>query len=88
MFQDNLLDRKQPVIFQGQPSTSKIVNAGVPPSFSVGTTVIPIMRERFDNSADLIWILLYADDTVIYYPSEKLQNIEATIYIELVNIST
>ena len=54
MFQDNLLDRKQPVIFQGQPSTSKIVNAGVPPRFSVGTTVIPIMRERFDNSADLI----------------------------------
>ena len=64
-FQVYLLDRKQMVIFQGQPSTSQIVNTGVPQGSVLGPLLFLIYVNDLTTMLNKCEILLYADDTVI-----------------------
>lgn len=78
--------RKQIVKFNKEMSTSKSCNFGVPQGSVLGPFLFNIFINDIGNCLNKCKIHLYADDAVIYYDGDDIEEVTEVIKIDLCNI--
>ena len=65
-FESYLTDRSQYVIYDGVRSEIKVVECGVPQGSILGPLLFIISMNDICNKSDLMFAIMYADDTCFF----------------------
>lgn len=88
-FKSYLSNRQQYVIFNDAPSTYKFVNTGVPQGSTLGPLLFLIYINDITNSSDILYFILYADNTNLFYSDkciDKCINLITVANSELIKL--
>ena len=78
-----LFARSQVVNFQGTISEENYITHGVPQGSILGPLLFTLLINDIDTELSYCKIILYADDTVIYFSDKDVINIESTLNNEV-----
>ena len=81
-----LSNRKQCVEYYGARSTFKLVKIGVPQGSILGPLLFLLYINDFPNISQNIKFLLYADDTAIFFESDKMSTLQQLVDTECTHI--
>jgi retron-type reverse transcriptase len=87
-FLEYLLAREQCVSVNGEQSSFKPVNCGVPQGSILGPLLFIMHVNGIVASLNNCKILMYADDTVIYYSHKDIEVIEKKLQDDLASITS
>ena len=78
-FKSYLTHRCQVTVVDNKQSSVKHMNIGVPQGSILGALLFIIYVNELPNCITSCDISMYADDTVIYFPSKSVKNIEGKL---------
>lgn len=81
-----LSNRPQVVYLNGQFSSTKLINCGVPQGSILGPLLFLLFINDLPNTLTFSKCLLYADDTTIYSPHKSLTALQDTLNADLNNV--
>ena len=87
-FESYLADRSQYVTYDGIKSNTSFLNCGVPQGSILGPLLFIIFINDIFNVSELIFTVLYADDSGFLLGGENLENLITCLNNELKNITT
>ena len=87
-FESYLADRSQYVTYDGINSDTSFLKCGVPQGSILGPLLFIIFTNDIFNVSELLFTVLYADDTCVLLGGKDLENIISCLNNELKNIST
>ena len=85
-FQSYLSDRTQVTCVGDSSSSAKHVPVGVPQGSVLGPLLFIIYTNELSSVVNSCELLLYADDTVIYYSSSNIRDLEQKLNSDLTNL--
>ena len=86
-FESYLSDRVQYTMVNGIESSAQDIKCGVPQGSNLGPLLFMLFINDLPNCLEHCCVALYADDTCIYCPGDKLADIEIKLNEDLQNIS-
>ena len=86
-FENYLFNRKQYVTYQACQSEYQTVNTGVPQGSILGPLLFILLMNDIESSLLKCQILLYADDTVIYFSDKNIEQIQKILNEDISNIN-
>ena len=87
-FESYLTDRSQYVTYDGIKSDTSVLKCGVPQGSIQGPLLFIMFTNDIFNVSELLFTVLYADDTCVLVGGKDLENIISCLNNELKNIST
>ena len=85
--EDYLFSRQQYVQIEGKRSNITNITTGVPQGSILGPLLFVIYFNDFADQLHKRHVLMYADDTVVFYGNDDLSNIENILTKELENVA-
>ena len=82
-FKDYLHDRTQVLDFQGVSSDLEPISIGVPQGSILGLLLFMLHVNDLLNVVNRCSMLMYADDTVLFYPASKVDALQERLNEEL-----
>ena len=82
-FRNYLHNRTQVVEFQGMSSPAEPVSVGVPQASILGPLFFILYLNDLASVVVECGVLMYADDTVLFFPAPEVSAIEATLVREI-----
>ena len=76
---DYLFNREQQVVYDGTLSDPYKITHGVPQGSILGPLLFIILVNDIGNQLSKCSIMMYADDTVLYYSSKRVSDIESIV---------
>ena len=86
-FEDYLFNISQFVAFEGFESSTQIITCGAPQGSILGPLLFVLLIKDIDLHMKRCEIILYADDTVIYYADKTCKGIEEQLNNDMGQIS-
>ena len=83
-FESYLADRSQYVLFNEKTSDTRNVNCGVPQGSILGPLLF--ILNDFSNVSDILFYVLFADDTNVFLNGKYIKNILNTMQLELTKL--
>ena len=87
-FREYLSNRKQVVAVENELSDLGCISTGVPQGSILGPLLFVLLMNDLPDRLNLCSTLMYADDTVLFYSSKDIQDIETVLTRELKVVST
>ena len=87
-FESYLADRSQYVAYDGSNSDTSFLECGVPHGSILGPFLSIIFTNDIFNVSELLFTVLYADDTCVLLGGKDLDNLITCLNNELKNITT
>ena len=78
-----MADRSQYVLFNGKTSDIRNVNCGVPQGSILGPLLFILYINDFSNVSDILFYVLFADDTNVFLNGKDIHIIINTMQLEL-----
>ena len=72
-FESYLADRSQYVLFNGKTSDTRNVNCGVPQGSILGPLLFILYINDFSNVSDILFYVLFADDTNVFLNGKDIK---------------
>ena len=88
LFGSYLSNRKQYVEYNNFKSDTKMITHGVPQGSILGPLLFIIYMNDFSRSSDLLFSILFADDTSVFVEGTHFENISKILNTELEKKST
>ena len=85
-FESYLADRSQYVLFNGKTSDTRNVNCGVPQGSILGPLLFILYINDFSNVSDILFYVLFADDTNVFLNGKDIKIILNTMQLELTKL--
>ena len=82
-FRSYLTNRSQFVFYDGIPSATQTITCGVPPGSILGPLLLIIYVNDICNPSELLFTVLYADDTCVVIHGKDIASIITTLNQEL-----
>ena len=86
-FESYLTNRKQYVEYNNFKSDTKTIIHGVPQGSILGPLLFIIFMNDFSRSSDLLFSILFADDTLVFIEGTNFENISKILNTELEKIN-
>ena len=86
-FESYLSNRSQYVEYNNSKSDTKIITYGVPQGSILGPLLFIIYMNDFSSSSDLLFSILFADDTSVLIEGTNFTNISQILNTELENVN-
>ena len=86
-FESYLSNRTQYVEYNNSKSDTKIITYGVPQGSILGPLLFIIYMNDFSMSSDLLFSILFADDTSVFIEGTNFTNISQILNTELENVN-
>ena len=86
-FESYLSNRTQYVEYNNSKSDTEIITYGVPQGSILGPLLFIIYMNYFSRSSDLLFSILFADDTSVFIEGTNLTNISQILNTELENVN-
>ena len=83
-FESYLSNRTQYVEYNNSRSDTKIITHGVPQGSILGPLLFIIYMNDFSRSSDLLFSILFADDTSVFIEGTNFTNISQILNTELI----
>ena len=80
-FENYLADRSQYVLFNGKTSDIRNVNCGVPQGSILGPLLFILYVNDFSNVSDILFYVLFADDTNVFLNGKDINIIINTMQL-------
>ena len=87
-FASYLSNRKQFVSINNENSDYNTINCGVPQGSILGPVLFLLYINDIVECSKLLYFLLFADDTNLFYSCDKLDKLITTVNRELMNLAT
>ena len=87
-FESYLANRSQVVNFKGSLSDQGYVEYGVPQGSILGPLLFIIYINDITNVIEHCKVVLYTDDTAIFFSDKLLSNVQKYLQIDMSNVST
>ena len=81
-----MADRSQYVLFNGKTSDTRNVNCGVPQGSILGPLLFILCINDFSNVSDILFYVLFADDTNVFLNGKDIKIILNTLQLELTKL--
>ena len=85
-FTNYLFSRKQQVVIQNTKSECEFISCGVPQGSILGPVLFLLYFNDFSKTLFKSEVLMFADDTVVFYAGKSAKEIESVLNSELENI--
>ena len=85
-FKNYLTNRSQYVLFNGITSDIKNVNCGVPQGSILGPLLFILYINDFSNVSDILYYVLFADDTNVFINGKDIHKLINTMQLELLKL--
>ena len=82
-FRNYLTNRKQYISLNGQNSTLKEINCGVPQGSLLGPLLFILYINDFCRSSDILSFILFADDSNVFFSHDNPNTLINTVNLEL-----
>ena len=82
-FQSYLSDRKQYVCFEGENSVEMTITCGVPQGSILGPLLFLLYINDIANVSNVLYCILFADDSNVFLTGKNINDMVATMNIEL-----
>lgn len=86
-FNSYLCNRKQYVYLNGVSSTMQLTQCGVPQGSILGPLLFILYVNDIANCSDILWFILFADDTNVFHSESDVNKLTATLNNELTKLS-
>ena len=86
-FESYLSNRKQSVEYNNFKSDTKTITHGVPQGSIIGPLLFIIYMNDFSRSSDLLFSILFADDTSVFIEATNFENISKILNTELEKVN-
>ena len=83
-----MLNRKQCVLYYDNPSYVRSIKCGVPQGSILGPLLFLIYVNDCPNVSDMLFTIMFADDTNMFVNGENLNTLETQLNSELKHVST
>ena len=87
-FESYLYSRQQYVFLDGASSTTSHINCGVPQRSILGPLLFILYINDIAKCSEILWLILLADDTNIFYSNSDISEIEIIVKAQLCKLST
>jgi hypothetical protein len=87
-FRSYLQSRQQYVFLNGVSSSLKYIDCGVPQGSILGPLLFILYINDIINCSDILRLILFADDTNIFYSNSDICKLESIVNLELSKLST
>ena len=87
-FESNLHSRQQYVFLDGASSVTSHINCGVPQGSILGPLLFILYINDIAKCSDILRLILFADDTNIFYSNSDISEIEIIANAKLCKLST
>ena len=85
-FESYLAVRSQYVLFNGKTSDTRNVNCGVPQGSILGPLLFILYINDLSNVSDILFYVLFADDTNVFLNGKDIKIILNTMQLELTKL--
>ena len=86
-FEDYLFNRSQYVTYDNVTSSSKQIDCGVPQGSILGPLLFILLVNDLHHTLQKSNLLMYADDTVVYYSAKSSKEVEKVLNAEIQKIA-